>query len=155
MTVKLTEQQQHLIDDYGVYFESLQLQPIAGKIIGLLLVIDIDRLSFDEIISTLNISKGSASIVLRVLQKKKYVKSVINEGERRRYYQINTQNLFKLLEEFERSCDIVNMLLDKTFELKNDKTSENAIYCQRIMKTINFYKENLMALKEEFKIEKQ
>ncbi len=144
-----TSRQDELINEFGSYFESLGFQPIAGRIVGLLSVSDKESLSFDEITTTLCISKGSASTMLRKLAEKGTIKCVTSEGDRRRYYQINGQNLFKLIDDFERKCNMVHNLLNKAYELKTDKMSENAVFFQKIIRTLDFYKRNISDLKNE------
>ena len=132
------QQQDQLIDRFGSYFESIGFQPIAGRIIGLLSVSDREELSFDEIINRLKISKGSASVVLRRLVSECRV-AVVENG-RRHYYKLKQQNLFELLDEFERMCDSARHLLNATIDLKTDKESSNAKYFNEIINTIDRYK---------------
>ena len=138
--------QNRLIDDFGAYFESIGFQPIAGRIIGLLSVSDREELSFDEIINRLKISKGSASVVLRRLVAECRV-AVVESG-RRHYYKLNQQNLFELLDEFERMCDSVRYLLNTTIDLKTDKESSNAKYFNQIINTIDRYKTSMATMRQ-------
>lgn len=138
--------QDQLIDRFGNYFESIGFQPIAGRIIGLLAVSDREELSFDEIIDRLKISKGSASVVLRKLVAECRV-AVVENG-RRHYYKLNQQNLFELLDEFERMCDSVRYLLNTTIDLKTDKQSSNARYFNQIINTIDRYKTSMATMRQ-------
>jgi len=142
-------EQKTLIEKFGAYFESLGFQPIAGRITGLLIVSDNEQLSFDEITNELNISKGSASTVLRSLQENGSVNCITNEGERRHYYQINTQNLFKLLDDFEKKCLDVRQLLNSAFNLKKDKDANNSVFCKKMIKTLDYYRDSLSVLRQE------
>ncbi len=142
------QKQDQLIDKFGSYFETIGLQPIAGRIIGLLSVSDREELSFDEITSRLQISKGSASVVLRRLVAEGRVAVVTVEGGRRHYYRLNQQNLFEVLDEFERMCDSVRGLLNTTIDLKADKQSSNARYFYQIINTIDKYKTNMAAMRQ-------
>jgi len=146
-------EQKELIEEFGQYFESLGLQPIAGRIAGLLIVSDNEKMSFDEITSQLNISKGSASTVLRDLQEKGSIISINNEGERRHYYMVNTNNLFKLLDDFEHKCNAVRQLLYAAFNLKKDKATTNSVFCKNMIKTIDFYKDSLVTLRQQLALD--
>lgn len=109
-------------------------------------VSDREELSFDEIINRLKISKGSASVVLRRLVAECRV-AVVESG-RRHYYKLNQQNLFELLDEFERMCDCVRDLLNTTIDLKADKQSSNAKYFYQIINTIDKYKTKLASMRQ-------
>lgn len=145
--------QNKLIDEFGLYFESLGYQPIAGRIIGLLSVSDKEELSFDEITDLLNISKGSASIILRQLQSSGNIISVANEGGRRHYFKLNQKNMFKIFDEFERTCNNVRNLLNTAIALKIDKGSSNSVFFQKVIRSIDYYKNNLAELKLNFATE--
>ena len=136
------QKQDQLIDKFGSYFGSIGFQPIAGRIIGLLSVSDCEELSFDEITSR------SASVVLRRLVAEGRVAVVTVEGGRRHYYRLNQQNLFEVLDEFERMCDSVRDLLNTTIDLKADKQSSNAKYFYQIINTIDKYKTNMAAMRQ-------
>lgn len=148
-----TSEQDSLIYEFGSYFESLGFQPIAGRIIGLLSVSDKEELSFDEITDKLGISKGSASIILRNLQTNGCIVSVAVNGERRHYYKLNQQNMFRILDEFDNMCNNVRRLLNSALECKANKQSSNSVFFQKVIRSIDFYKNNLAELKQDFATE--
>lgn len=151
--IELTSEQSELIDEFGSYYESLGFQPIAGRIIGLLSVSDKEELSFDEITDTLGISKGSASIILRNLQSNRCITCVAIDGERRHYYKLNQQNMFKILDDFDNMCNNVRRLLNAAIEYKADKQSSNSVFFKKVVRTIDYYKTNLAELKQDFATE--
>ena len=62
------KQQKELIETIGLLYDKKGFQPIAGRIIALLTVMDKELFTFDEIVQELQISKSSASNTLRILE---------------------------------------------------------------------------------------
>ncbi len=146
---QLQIEQDKLIDEFGLYFDALGYQPIAGKITGLLIVSDKELLSFSEITSRLGISKGSASSMLHKLQAIGYINCKTSSSGRRHYYELNRTKLFSLVDDFERMCDNVIHLLNGAYNLKSDKQSTNAVFCNSLIDTIKSYKKHILSLKTE------
>jgi DNA-binding transcriptional regulator GbsR (MarR family) len=63
----LTEEQQDLIERFGILHDQLGHSPATGRIIGLLLVAPSPALTFDEIRDALGLSKSSTSAGLNLL----------------------------------------------------------------------------------------
>ena len=80
--------QKELVEKIGRYFEKEGFQPIAGRIYGLLMVMDKEQFTFDEITEELQISKSSASIALRNLEIRDDIEYVTLTGDRKRYFQL-------------------------------------------------------------------
>lgn len=64
----LNEKKLELIERIGVFHERRGMQPLMGRILGLLLVLDEAEATFDEIIEYLNVSKSAVSNALNILQ---------------------------------------------------------------------------------------
>jgi len=75
-------QQRLLVEEVGRHFDKEGHQPIAGRILGLLLVMDKELFTFEEITEELNISKSSASIVLRNLEIRGSIEYITLPGDR-------------------------------------------------------------------------
>ena len=56
-----TQRVKELVERFGHYLDKEGFQPISGRIMGLLTVMDKEAYTFDEICQELNISKASAS----------------------------------------------------------------------------------------------
>ena len=62
------KKQKELVEEIGRHFDKEGLQPIAGRIVGLLMVMDKEQFTFEEITEELQISKSSASTALKNLE---------------------------------------------------------------------------------------
>ncbi|MFD1185874.1 GbsR/MarR family transcriptional regulator, partial [Pontibacter rugosus] len=87
--MKLNEKQHALIERIGIFHERVGIQPVAGRIMGLLYVSDRPELSFDEIRETLGISKSATSNALNLLQQLNRIDYITFNGDRRRYFRLN------------------------------------------------------------------
>jgi len=92
------KKQKELIEEIGIYFDKEGFQPIAGRILALLMVMDKERFTFDEIVEELQISKSAASITLRNLEIRGNIEYITLPGERKRYFQLNRKNIFTIID---------------------------------------------------------
>ena len=74
-------------DRIGRMFEVDGLPPIAGRIMGLLLLRD-EACSLDEVARELRVSKASVSTNARLLADQGVLERTSREGDRRDYYQV-------------------------------------------------------------------
>ena len=74
-------------DRIGRMFEADGLPPIAGRIVGLLLLRD-DACSLDEVALELRVSKASVSTNARLLAQQGVLERSSRDGDRRDYYQV-------------------------------------------------------------------
>ncbi len=118
--------QKEMVEKIGLHFDKEGFQPIAGRILGLLMVMDKEQYTFDEITEELQISKSSASNALRNLEIRGNVEYITHPGDRKRYFQIKKQNNFAIIEEFEKKMKNAIELFDDIITLKADKNSSNA-----------------------------
>jgi DNA-binding transcriptional regulator GbsR (MarR family) len=145
-----TEKQKELVETMGRAFEKDGFQPIAGRIIGLLIVTDKEELTFDEIVEELQISKGSASTVIRMLELRNAIEYVTRPGDRKRYFRIKKMNRFNLIDEYSAKLNETRNYLQKAYELKADKNSENAIFIHDLIGMMNFMMDRFQFLKQEY-----
>lgn len=82
----LNESKLELIERIGVFHEQRGMQPLMGRIMGLLLVLDEAEATFDEIIEYLNVSKSAVSNALNILQLQGHIAYKTKPGERKRYF---------------------------------------------------------------------
>jgi len=98
-----TEKKQ-FIENIGMYFETLHLPRMAGRIMGWLLICVPACQTAGDIGETLEMSKASVSTMTRLLIQMGLVEKVSRIGERREFYavrsQINSQILRSRMEEF-------------------------------------------------------
>ena len=76
-TEERIKKQKQLIETMGQHYEKEGMQPVAGRTLALLMVMDKEEFTFDEIIEELQISKSSASVALKFLQLKNIIERLV------------------------------------------------------------------------------
>lgn len=100
----LNENKLELIERIGVFHEQRGMQPLMGRILGLLLVLDEAEATFDEIIEYLNVSKSAVSNALNILQLQDHIAYKTKPGERKRYFYLTLDKWEQAMEK--ELCDI-------------------------------------------------
>ncbi len=144
------KKQKELVEKIGRHFDKEGFQPIAGRILGLLMVMDKEQYTFDEIVEELKISKSSTSNALRNLEIRGLIEYITLPGDRKRYFRMKTQNSFDMLEEFKTKTTKIKNLFDTIVELKADKDSKNCQAYRLYIDMAEFILENLGDLKHRF-----
>ncbi|MDX5420609.1 MAG: MarR family transcriptional regulator [Hymenobacteraceae bacterium] len=135
--MKLTEKQQELIERIGVFQEKTGMQPVAGRIIGLLYVSDRPELTFDEIREVLGISKSATSNALNLLQHLNRLDYITYSGDRKRYFRLKLDRWRSLvLKEIDSITDLSVTLR----EVVAERTGETPEYNQDIQELADFLK---------------
>jgi len=142
--------QRLLIEELGRYFDKEGHQPIAGRILGLMMVMDKEMFTFEEITEELQISKSSASNTLRNLEIRGNIEYITLPGDRKRYFRIRVPDSFSLLDEFARKMVLFKEMSTRIYELKGDKNSRNAVFLTEMISTIDFFLNNIAVLKEQY-----
>lgn len=137
-TEERIKKQRELIEKIGLYFDKEGFQPIAGRILGLLMVMDKEQYTFDEIVEELQISKSSASNALKNLEIREDIEYITQPGDRKRYFQIRKQDKYTLINGFEKKMRQSMDMFDCILSLKADKNSSNAIFLKEMKDTMEF-----------------
>lgn len=149
-TEERIEQQRHLVETLGRRYEIEGMQPVAGRIMALLMVMDKEQFTFDEIVEELQISKSSASVALKNLQLRHVVEYITQPGDRKRYFRIKSQEPFYLIEEFKKDMEERKKLLIEILNLKADPNSRNSKFYKDLMSIMDFFLDNFDKLKAEY-----
>ncbi|WP_335992256.1 GbsR/MarR family transcriptional regulator [Glycomyces sp. MUSA5-2] len=75
-------------DEIGAYFAGFGLPPIPGRILGWLLVCEPPHQSPEQLAEALDISRGSVSMAMRMLQSNNAVERVAVPGSRRTHWRL-------------------------------------------------------------------
>lgn len=150
-TEERAEKQKVLIEEIGRVFDKEGFQPIAGRILGLLMVTDKEQYTFDEITEELQISKSSASNTLRNLEIRGDIEYITLPGDRKRYFQLKTSDSFKILEDLEKKITDSTSLFKNIINLKADKNSKNAVFLANLLKMMNKFLMLLNKAKDEYR----
>jgi len=144
------KRQKELVETMGRVYEKEGFQPIAGRILGLLIIMDKEQFTFDEIVEELQISKGSASNALRILEIREFIEYITKPGDRKRYFQLRKLDKFALVDEhlfkLKSACDYLQAVM----ELKANKDSENALFVKNVVDILNFFLDKFEELKKEY-----
>ncbi len=149
-TEERIQKQRELVEQLGRHYEQEGLQPIAARILGLLMVMDKEQYTFDEIVEDLQISKSSASNALRLLEIRDLIEYVTHPGDRKRYFKIKTHDAFRSIDEFEKKLRDNKLLLSKLVDLKADNNSENARFFRSLLDLLDFALDNFERLRDDY-----
>ena len=131
--MQLSAEQKQLIEQIGIFHEQQGFQPVAGRIMGLLFVSDQPRLTFEEIMEILGISKSATSNALTLLQQMHSVEYTTFSGDRKRYFFACRDNWPQ--EVIRKMGEVLGLskLLRKALELQKNATPEDkALLLERI-----------------------
>lgn len=145
-----SEQQRHMVEEVGRYFEKQGFQPVAGRVLGLLLAMDKEVYTFEEITEELGISKSSTSVALRNLEIRGNIEYFTFPGDRKRYYRIRTVNPTVLIDEFEDKMNQFLRIHKSILNLKEDTNSRSSRFLKDLNKMIEFFLSHLDELKEKY-----
>jgi DNA-binding transcriptional regulator GbsR (MarR family) len=146
MSASAEEIREGLMEAMGRITSFWGFSKIMGQLYGLL-YLSPKPLTLDEMSESLSISKGNVSINIRALERWNMVKTVWVKGDRKDYYEAET-DFWKIVKgvlrerekkEFDLALESVSKLLTKSVEAqKTTKTAENAFAIERLKKLEDF-----------------
>ncbi|WP_233553743.1 GbsR/MarR family transcriptional regulator [Algoriphagus lacus] len=147
----LNENKLELIERIGVFHEQRGMQPLMGRIVGLLLVLDEAEATFDEIVDYLNVSKSAVSNALNILQLQNHIAYKTKHGERKRYFYITMDRWEEALEK--ELCDIseISTFMKDVLKVRGDVKPEFNHHIQNLCSFMEFLKNKIPSLFNEFK----
>jgi len=150
----ISEKKQELIERIGVYHEQRGMQPLMGRIVGLLLVLDEAEATFDEIVEYLNVSKSAVSNALNFLQLQGHLAYKTKPSERKRYFYLILENWEADMER--KLCDISQIssfMKEVLKERRNNKPDFNQNISD-ICNFMEFFRNRIPSLFKEFRNKK-
>jgi DNA-binding MarR family transcriptional regulator len=142
--------QKELVEMAGRFYDKKGFQPIAGRIMGLLTVMDKEQYTFDEIVEELSVSKSSVSNALKILEMADSIEYITIPGDRKRYFQLKKRDRFALIDEHYKVLNISRDYLIKVLDLKINKQSENSVFISHLIEMLDFFLGRFDELKKEF-----
>lgn len=149
-TEERVQKQRLLIEEIGTSLDKEGFQPIAGRIFALLMVMDKEQYTFEEIVDELGISKSSASVALKNLELRKNIEYITMPGDRKRYFRIKTMDPFSLIDDFAGKMKDFKNTQEKILGLKADPNSRNSIFFRELSDMIDFFLGQMDDLKKKF-----
>ena len=136
---EIIHKQKELIEQYGSLFEKTGLQPVAGRIAGLLLVMDKETYTFDEIVEELNISKSTASVAIKTLLFSNEIEYITHSGDRKKYFRTKITSIEQGRKDFISLIKRYKKLTEEAYELKQNKDSRVGSYFSELLPKLDSY----------------
>ena len=153
-TEERIRRQKELIEAMGRLHDKKGFQPIPGRILGLLTIMDKEQYTFDEIVEELQISKSSASNALRMLEVANAIQYITISGDRKRYFRIKKTDKFALIDEHALNMKETRNYLKTALDLKANKGSDNAVFINNMIDMLDFFLNRYEDLKKEYMAKK-
>ncbi|MBW6498949.1 MAG: hypothetical protein K0B09_11200 [Bacteroidales bacterium] len=110
------------IEEVGLFFETLGLTRMAGRIHGYLVVNEKEMVCFDELVASLQASKSSISTNLKALQQIQFIKAITLPGDRKTYYGLSPDlDWTQYYEQRIRAMDKMTRLFSRGLEFRSNK----------------------------------
>ncbi len=142
--------QKELIEQIGRQNEKEGFQPVTARILGLLMVMDKEEFTFDEIVGEMKISKSSASNALNILELKGLIEYITYPGDRKRYFRICSNDVESLIADIEKKLQKSISTIKQIIELKKDPSSRNTVLMNSVKNGMEFFCQQLTKCKNEF-----
>lgn len=153
MSQNLTEQQKELIEKIGVFHEQNGMQPLMGRILGLLLVLEDAEATFEEIIDYLKVSKSAVSTALNFMQIKKQVAYRTKPGERKRYFYLTIKHWERDVEKELLQIVEIKKLFKDVIAIRGNKKPEVNQSIHELCLFLEYLNSRIPVLFENFKKE--
>lgn len=144
------QKQRELVEAIGRYNEKDGYQPVTGRILGLLTIMDKEEYTFEEIVHEMKISKSSASTALKNLEIRGVVEYVTYLGDRKRYFRLVSPDVNEMVDEIEKKMKQHLDIIAQIIALKKDPDSRNAKFLKNVMEGTIFFINHIHKLKTEY-----
>ncbi len=127
----------NFIEESGLFFESMGLTRMSGRILGYLMVTDKEKVSFEEFTQVLQASKSSISTNLKALTGVMFIKTVTIPGDRKTYYELSPDICWSdILKKRTHDLKVMITLFKKGYHLRSNTKDQPS---QWIENAISFY----------------
>lgn len=123
------------IEKIGMIAKSEGLPRIAGRVLAMLLY-DGERVSFGQLAKALQVSRGSISSSVRMLESQQLIKRVTNAGDRQDYFQVVDNAFVNMVEASAARARLAAADIEES--LKNIPVSETGPR-ERVASYISYY----------------
>ena len=151
--IERVAKQKELIEHIGRQNEREGFQPVSARILGLLMVMDKEEYTFDEIVEEMQISKSSASTALKNFEIRGIIEYITYPGDRKRYFRFVSGEIDGMINEMENNMKKKLAIINQIIELKKDQNSRNATFLRNVLKGMEFFIKNLDELRIAYKKE--
>jgi|ADurb_H2B_03_Slu_FD_contig_31_2129793_length_753_multi_3_in_0_out_0_1 DNA-binding transcriptional regulator GbsR (MarR family) len=145
------QKQKELVEQIGIQSERDGFQPAAARIMGLLMVMDKEEYTFEEIVEEMKMSKSSVSTALKNLELRGVIEYITYTGDRKRYFRFISKDIHAIISETEVKLKKSREIIQQVIRLKKDPGSRNAAFLKHISVGMAFFIHKLDDLKKEYK----
>jgi DNA-binding transcriptional regulator GbsR (MarR family) len=124
------------VEKIGIMIEQTGQAPVPGRIVAYLMLSEPPYRHFYEIQAFLKASKSSISTALNQLMQAGVVNYITFSGDRKRYFQIDTKGLTKVIKDQYKKGQLINDMIMET--LQHRKNSEFQRFNRELKEVIDF-----------------
>ncbi len=135
-TRKSVDQLSGKVEKIGIMIEQTGQAPMPGRIVAYLMLSEPPYRGFYEIQEFLKASKSSISTALNQLMQADVVNYITFSGDRKRYFQINTKGLSKVIKDQYKKGQLINDMIMEA--LQHRKNSEFQHFSRELKEVIDF-----------------
>lgn len=147
--------QEKYIEDFGIFFEQLGVQRMAGRILAWLLICDPPEQTMGEITQALQASKSSISTTLRQLVQFRMVERVSIPGIRADYYRVSRNFWREAMEDSLRKFRTFQQLADEGLALLDGEAPQRRARLEEMRDLYSFLLREFPALAEQWYTERK
>lgn len=145
------QKQRELIEQIGIQSEREGFQPVAGRIMGLLMVMDKEEYTFEEIVEETQMSKSSVSTALKNLELRGVIEYVTYPGDRKRYFRFISGDIDMIISEVEKKTRKNLETIRTIISLKKNPDSRSVLFFKHLLDGMEFFLRRLNELKTQYK----
>ncbi|WP_245189402.1 GbsR/MarR family transcriptional regulator [Lunatimonas salinarum] len=154
MSEILSERKKELIEKIGVFHEQRGMQPLMGRILGLLMVLDEAEATFEEIVDYLNVSKSAVSNALNFMQIQNKVKYKTKPGERKRYFYLKADDWENDMQTQIEDITQATHFLQEVIDVREQANPSFTNHLQEVCSFLEYVKTKIPSLFEGFRKQK-
>jgi DNA-binding transcriptional regulator GbsR (MarR family) len=151
----LSEKQKSVIEQIGISFEKIGMQPAAARVMGLLYVADRPELTFDEITEQLQISKSATSNAINLLLQTEQIEYITFSGDRKRYFRLKISNWREGFAKKIEGMTSFNILLRQVLEVRTKETADFNASLEELINFLDYIHQQLPRLLQEWEAVKK
>ncbi|HYK44747.1 MAG TPA: ArsR family transcriptional regulator [Parafilimonas sp.] len=124
------------VEKMGIMIEKMGHAPVPGRIVSYLMLSEPPYRDFYQIQAFLKASKSTISTALNQLMQAGVVNYITFSGDRKRYFQIDTQGLKNVMKDQYKQGRLLNDMIGQTLEHR--KNSEFPRFSRELKEVIDF-----------------
>ncbi|MCC5935796.1 MAG: ArsR family transcriptional regulator [Lunatimonas sp.] len=130
------------------------MQPLMGRILGLLMVLDEAEATFEEIVDYLNVSKSAVSNALNFMQIQNKVKYKTKPGERKRYFYLKVEDWESDMQHQIGDITQATHFLQEVIDVRKQANPSFTCHLQEVCAFLEYIKTKIPSLFEGFRKQK-